>query len=84
VDRMREFLRTAVGKPADQERWGPRVGGGDALNVSPELHFAGVGQLCRDIHAASERTDYRNVSRGSMTCSRSPSLKLSGDYTRPF
>lgn len=59
VDRMREFLRTAVGKPADQERWGLRVGGGDALNVSPELHFAGVGQLCRDIHAASERTDYR-------------------------
>lgn len=59
VDRMREFLRTAVGKPADQERWGLRVGGGDALNVSPELHFSGVGQLCRDIHAASERTDYR-------------------------
>lgn len=59
VDRMREFLRTAVGKPADQARWGLRVGGSDALNVSPELHFSEIGQLCRDIHAASERTDYR-------------------------
>lgn len=60
VDRMREFLRTAVGKPADQERWGSRVGGGDALNASPELNFVGVGQLCRDIESASQRTDYRH------------------------
>lgn len=59
VDRMREILRTAVGRPADQDRWGLRVGGGDALNISPELQFSEVGQLCRDIHAASIRTDYR-------------------------
>lgn len=59
VDRMREILRTAVGRPADQDRWGLRVGGGDALNISPELDFSEVGQLCRDIHGASIRTDYR-------------------------
>lgn len=59
LDMLRDMLNAATGRPDDQEKWGPRVHGGDGLWCSPDVAFADLGQLCKDLESAHSKTDYR-------------------------
>ena len=58
LNRLRDVVQAAVGTPPEAA-WGPRIGGGDALNLAQNLTFDEFGTLCRRIEAASKRKDYR-------------------------
>lgn len=58
LNRLRDVVQAAVGTPPEAA-WGPRIGGGDALNLAQSLTFDEFGSLCRRIESASKRKDYR-------------------------
>jgi uncharacterized protein (TIGR04141 family) len=60
VDRLRDVLNAATGRPADIEHWGRRISGSDALYMSAEnVRFDGIGDVCHQVDGAHRRTDYR-------------------------
>lgn len=59
VDARRELLRGVTGIPVDQEVWGSRIMGSDALGVFLPGGFPDIGSLCERILAAYFRTDYQ-------------------------
>jgi uncharacterized protein (TIGR04141 family) len=59
VDHFRDVLTAATGRPSDVTGWGTRVSGGDALNFSADVDFAGLGAVCRKVENVHRRTDYR-------------------------
>lgn len=61
VDRLRDVMSAASGRPADTNAWGPRISGSDPLHFSiDELEFDDFGNLCMGVEAAYQRTDYRD------------------------
>lgn len=59
LDLFRDLLNRATGKPADPDRWGVRVTGGDALNFGTNRSFGALGTICREVEQAHELRDYR-------------------------
>lgn len=59
LDVLRDMLNAATGRPIDQERWGPRVHGGDGLSCSPDVEFNGLGKFCQDLESVHLKIDYR-------------------------
>ena len=59
VDPARDVLNAATGRPVNSEDWGYRVSGSDALHFSVRWQFERLGELCRAIETAHDRTDYR-------------------------
>lgn len=59
VDPLRDVVGAATGRPADPDRWGSRVTGGDALHFSLDRDFDDLGDLCRAVERAHARIDYR-------------------------
>jgi uncharacterized protein (TIGR04141 family) len=60
IDRFRDVVGEAVGKPADRDKWGTRVSGGDAIYLNPEVSFDDLPALCRRLIEAHAQTDYRD------------------------
>lgn len=61
VDRMRDVVNAATGRPADAGTWGPRVSGSDALHLDAEgVTIGSLGDLCLRIEAAHRQTDYQD------------------------
>jgi uncharacterized protein (TIGR04141 family) len=61
VDRVREMVGSAFGIPHDQNVWGRRIGGGDALHLAvPNVTFDDLGRLCRDLEIERRRDDYQD------------------------
>jgi uncharacterized protein (TIGR04141 family) len=59
LDRLRDVVDAATGRPSNAQVWGPRISGGDALHFSTEISFDELGALCQQIAAAHARDDYR-------------------------
>lgn len=59
LDRLRDIVSAATGRPSDVGAWGTRISGGDALHLKLELGFEQLGRMCKRIAAAHDRTDYR-------------------------
>lgn len=59
IDRMRDILTGATGRPGAANSWGFRVTGSDAMSFSSDATFDSLGQICRCIAEAHARTDYR-------------------------
>ena len=60
VDRLRDVLNAATGRPADAESWGRRISGGDALHMSTEdIRFGEIEDVCHRVDEVHRRTDYR-------------------------
>lgn len=59
LDRLRDVVGGATGRPATPDVWGNRIGGGDPLHLSLSASFDDLGTLCRQITEAHDRTDYR-------------------------
>lgn len=59
VDRLRDVLDAATGRPAGADRWGQRITGADAVSLGVDLDFAQLGLLCRRLEQAHRRSDYR-------------------------
>ncbi len=59
LDRLRDVIGGATGRPADTEAWGRRISGGDPLHFASDLRFAEFGKLCRTIAEVHDRVDYR-------------------------
>lgn len=59
LDQLRDMLNAATGRPFDQEKWGPRIHGGDGLSCSPDVEFNDLGRLCKDLESVHSKTDYR-------------------------
>lgn len=60
VDRLRDILNAATGRPPQSESWGSRISGGDSfLWTPPEFGFLDLGDVCNAIDEAHARTDYR-------------------------
>jgi len=60
VDRFRDVVGEAVGRPADREAWGTRVSGGDAIYLNPAVTFNDLPALCRRLVKSQAQTDYRD------------------------
>ena len=58
VDRLRDVISAATGRPADIVTWGARISGGDAFRFTTDLAFGELGELCHKLDAAYARTDY--------------------------
>jgi uncharacterized protein (TIGR04141 family) len=61
LDRMRDVVNAATGRPLDTDKWGTRITGGDAFHFSTEEDFGAIGELCRDVEALHDRVDYRTT-----------------------
>jgi uncharacterized protein (TIGR04141 family) len=59
LDRLRDILSAATGRPEDTAAWGNRVSGGDALSFSTESPIRQLGAICRAISEVHDRTDYQ-------------------------
>lgn len=59
LDRLRDVLGSASGRPADREQWGTRITGADAIYLSLDIGFSGLPELCRRLLSAHEQVDYR-------------------------
>lgn len=59
VDARRELLRGVTGIPVDQEAWGTRITGTDAVVVMLHGGFEGIGLLCQRILDAYGETHYQ-------------------------
>ena len=59
LDRLRDIVSAATGRPTDVGNWGTRISGGDALNLQLELGFEQLGRMCKRIAVAHDRTDYQ-------------------------
>lgn len=59
LDRLRDVVGTATGRPRDTDFWGSRINGGDALHFNKYIAFEELGNLCLEISVAHERTDYQ-------------------------
>jgi uncharacterized protein (TIGR04141 family) len=61
VDLFRDVFGGFTGIPHDDELWGSRVTGGDALTFQSGRPFIDLLQVCRAVDAASRRDDYRQL-----------------------
>lgn len=59
VNRLRDVVNRATGKPADVGTWGQRLGGGDSLALNIEASFDQLGELCRRVETAHGLEDYK-------------------------
>lgn len=59
IDSRRELLRGVTGIPIDQETWGSRITGADAVGVLLRGGFSELEALCQRVLDAYERTDYQ-------------------------
>jgi len=60
VNQLRDVVSAATGIPVDQERWGRRVSGGDALHVDVDISFDELGDFCLRVEDAHARDDYKD------------------------
>ena len=60
VDRFRDVVSAASGRPADSDMWGTRVSGGDAIYLNLDVAFDELPALCRRLLDAHEQTDYKD------------------------
>lgn len=60
VDRFRDVVGEAVGRPADRDAWGTRVSGGDAIYLNPDVSFDQLPGMCRRLIDSHLQTDYRD------------------------
>jgi len=58
VDRFRDVISAATGKPLDETSWGQRVNGADALAIDVDLEFSELGDLCLRILEQRGKRDY--------------------------
>jgi uncharacterized protein (TIGR04141 family) len=59
LDKVRDVLNAATGRPADFLTWGRRISGGDALHFGADIEFGELGRLCERISQAHGLDDYR-------------------------
>jgi len=57
VNTVRDLMGGATGMPQDQQ-WGRRVTGGDALHFDADTQFEELGKLCRALQEAHDKDDY--------------------------
>lgn len=60
IDRLRELVNGATGRPVDTQQWGTRVSGADALHLDVDRSFENLGALCENIAGVHSRPDYRD------------------------
>ncbi len=60
LDRYRDVIGGATGRPSDSDTWGTRVDGGDAVHFSAEVSFEEIGARCRAIMVEHDKTNYRD------------------------
>lgn len=60
VDRFRDVIGAASGRPADTETWGTRVTGADAIYLNPNVTFDQLPTLCRRLLDSHDQTDYKD------------------------
>ena len=58
LDVLRDLLRGATGTPTQIKRWGRRVAGADSFRMGPDIPFAELGNLCREVEAFAEAKTY--------------------------
>ena len=59
IDRLRDLLTLAAGRPPAPTNWGTRVNGGNAFSFTRGVVFEDLGDLCHELVADHDRTDYR-------------------------
>lgn len=59
VDRFRDVVGQAVGRPADRDTWGTRISGADAIYLNPNVSFDELPALCRKLLDSHNQTDYK-------------------------
>ena len=59
VNRLVDVVNKADGVPADMDKWGRGVSGGDALFLKKLLDFREIGRLCLDIERTHSADDYK-------------------------
>lgn len=59
IDRLRDVLDAATGRPANADHWGQRITGADPVSLGLDLDFNQLGVLCRRVEQAHRRSDYR-------------------------
>jgi uncharacterized protein (TIGR04141 family) len=57
VDKVRDLMGGATGTPND-DKWGRRITGADALHFDADGDFAELGKMCRNLQQVYDRTDY--------------------------
>lgn len=60
VDINRDLLSAITGEPRDDEQWGTRVTGSDALRSNAIRSFSEIGKLCHRIVGFERRDDYKH------------------------
>jgi uncharacterized protein (TIGR04141 family) len=60
VDRFRDVVGAASGRPADVGTWGTRVTGADAIYLNPTIVFDQLPGLCRRLIESHTQDDYKD------------------------
>lgn len=60
VDRFRDVVGAASGRPADIGAWGARVTGADAIYLNPTIVFDQLPGLCRRLIESHNQDDYKD------------------------
>lgn len=59
VDITRDLLSGVTGRPVDEDKWGTRLTGSNALHVGVDAHFEDLPALCVQMLKAEASTDYK-------------------------
>ncbi len=59
LDTLQDIFVAATGRPQEVSKWGTTVTGRESLHISLDLSFDELGDLCKDLSAASVREDYQ-------------------------
>lgn len=59
VDVDRDLLRAVTGEPANRDKWGSRVGGGESFTWRVRGGLAALGPLAKDLVRLGRKKDYR-------------------------
>jgi uncharacterized protein (TIGR04141 family) len=59
IDHLQDVVGAATGRPGDENIWGSKISGSDALHFSSAVPFEKFGNLCLEISVAHDRTDYK-------------------------
>jgi uncharacterized protein (TIGR04141 family) len=60
VDRFRDVVGAASGRPAEPDSWGTRITGADAIYLNPNIAFDQLPALCRRLVDSHNQDDYKD------------------------
>jgi uncharacterized protein (TIGR04141 family) len=61
IDRLRDVMGAASGRPSDSESWGTRVTGADAIYLNPDISFDQLPDVCQRLLDSQTETDYKDL-----------------------